>query len=218
MFGLFKPRMAPEGPVEIEMDCAIARAASDVYPMVDFADPNHHKRAVGTITRTGDTTFELVVDMAPGLVFPITELEAAPPRVNTIESVLPPELGAPLIKTVERTKDRTVGRGQLHGDRKNHGLFPSHEREAIRSRTSAHRHRLQQFADEAEGARGAGRRCRAGNRSAPERLTSFRCAIAPRWPPARRLPGPHRANPWRNTDPRWRPPARPRCRSATGGC
>ena len=111
MFGLFKPRMAPEGPVEIEMDCAIARAASDVYPMVDFADPNHHKRAVGTITRTGDTTFELVVDMAPGLVFPITELEAAPPRVNTIESVLPPELGAPLIKTVERTKIEPLDEG-----------------------------------------------------------------------------------------------------------
>ncbi len=101
MFGLFESKMAPEEPVEIEMDVEIERSAEDVYAMVDFADPRHHKAEVGSITRTGDTTYDLVLDMMPDLTFPITELEAVPGRSYIIESVLPAELGARLFKTVE---------------------------------------------------------------------------------------------------------------------
>mgnify|MGYP001263061169 CR=1 FL=1 len=101
MFGLFKPKMAPEGPVEIEMDMEIERSAEDIYAMVDFGDPRHHKAAVGTITRTGDKTFQLVVDMLPDIVFPIVELEAVPHSSYIIESVLPDDLDGRLHKTVE---------------------------------------------------------------------------------------------------------------------
>ncbi len=109
MFGLFKPKMAPEGPVEVDMDIEIERPAGEIYPLVDFGDPRNHKAAVGTITRTGDNTFDMVLDMLPDLTFPITEIEAQPGRSYTIESVLPEELGARLYKTVERTEIEPLG-------------------------------------------------------------------------------------------------------------
>ena len=108
MFGLFKPKMAPEGPVEIEMDIEIERSAEDVYALVDFGDPRNHKAAVGTITRTGPQGFDMVLDMLPDLTFPIVELEAVPHRTYTIESVLPEGLGR-LLKTVERCDIEPLG-------------------------------------------------------------------------------------------------------------
>ena len=35
MFGLFKPKRAPEGPVCIELDVEIAKPAGEVYPLID---------------------------------------------------------------------------------------------------------------------------------------------------------------------------------------
>ena len=109
MFGLFKPKMAPNGPVEVDMDIEIERPAAEVYAMVDFGDPRNHKAAVGTITRTGSNTFDMELDMLPDLTFPITEIEAEPGRIYTIESVLPEALGARLYKTVERTEIEPLG-------------------------------------------------------------------------------------------------------------
>lgn len=108
MFNLFQPRMAPEGPVEVELETEIARSAEDVYAMIDFGDPRHHKAAVGKITRTGPKSFDMVLDMLPGLTFPIAELEASPPHCYAIESWLPEGLGR-LIKTVERHQIAPLG-------------------------------------------------------------------------------------------------------------
>ncbi|MWV26585.1 hypothetical protein [Aurantiacibacter rhizosphaerae] len=101
--------MAPDGPVEITKEVEIERPAAEVYPMVDFDDPRNHKAAVGTVTRTGSDTFDMALDMLPGLIFPITEMEAVPGRSYTIESILPEELGARLHKTVERTDIEPLG-------------------------------------------------------------------------------------------------------------
>jgi hypothetical protein len=109
MFGWFKPRMAPEGPVEIEMDAEIERPADEVYALVDFGDPRNYKAEVGTITRTGAKSFDMVLDMLPDLTFPITEIEAEPGRSYTIESVLPEEVGGKLCKTVERCEIEPLG-------------------------------------------------------------------------------------------------------------
>lgn len=103
MFGFLKSKMAPKEPVEIEMEIEIDRPAEEVYALVDFNDPRNQKAAVGKITRTGEKTFDMVLDMLPDLTFPIVELEAVPGRSYTIDSVLPEELGARLLKTVERT-------------------------------------------------------------------------------------------------------------------
>lgn len=108
MFGLFKPTMAPEGPVEIELSMEIERSAESVYAMIDFGDPRNYKAEVGTITRTGPKSFDMVLDMLPDLTFPIVELEAVPHRVYEIESVLPEGLGR-LHKTVERAEIEPLG-------------------------------------------------------------------------------------------------------------
>ncbi len=112
MFGLFESPMAPEEPVEIEMDLEVERSAQDVHAMVDFGDPRNHKMAVGTVARTGSNTFDLVLDMLPDLTFPITELSQEPGRSYDIESVLPEELGARLYKTVERTEIEPLGKNR----------------------------------------------------------------------------------------------------------
>jgi len=102
VFGWFKPKMAPEGPVEIVLDAEIERPAEEVYQLVDFGDPRNFKAAVGTITRTGANSFDMELDMLPGLTFPITEVEAVPGRSYAIEGVLPKAVGGKLHKTVER--------------------------------------------------------------------------------------------------------------------
>jgi len=109
MFGWFKPKMAPEGPVEIEMDAEIERPASEVYALIDFGNPRHHKAQVGTITRTGDASYEMVLDMLPDLTFPITELEAIPGKSYIFESVLPEGAGGRLKKTVEGCEIEPLG-------------------------------------------------------------------------------------------------------------
>ena len=111
MFGLFKPKMAPEGPVEIEMSVEIERSAQDVYAMIDFGDPRNYKAEVGTITRTGPNSFDMVLDMLPDLTFPLVERAAEPHRVYEIESVLPEGLGR-LHKTIERTTIEPLGPGR----------------------------------------------------------------------------------------------------------
>ena len=101
MLEWFKPKMAPEGPVEVELDTVIARPAAEIYPLVDFADPRNHKAAVGSITRTGPKSFDLQLDMLPGFTFPVAQLKADPGRSYTVECMLPRELGARLERTVE---------------------------------------------------------------------------------------------------------------------
>ena len=112
MFGLFKPKMAPDDPAEIEMEAEIERSAEDVYAMVNFADPRHHKAEVGVITQTGDATYEMVLDMLPDLTFTVRELAAVPNRSYSFETPLPPELGARLMMTVESYRIEPLGPGK----------------------------------------------------------------------------------------------------------
>ena len=109
MLEWFKPRMAPEGPVELELDTVIEKPADEIYPLIDFGDPRHHKNAVGTITRTGPKSFDMVLDMLPDLTFPVVELKADPGHGYTVECVLPAELDARLHKTVEAITIEPLG-------------------------------------------------------------------------------------------------------------
>lgn len=101
--------MAPQGPVEIEMDVEIERSARDVYAMVDFADPRHHKAEVGTITPTGDMAYDMRLDMLPDLTFPVVVLEAVPGKSYIFESILPAALNARLERTVEGCEIEALG-------------------------------------------------------------------------------------------------------------
>ena len=108
MLDIFKAKMAPEGPVEVETAIEIERPAHEVYAMIDFNDPRNYKAAVGTITKRGPKQFDMVLDLLPGMTFPITELEAEKDRLYTIESPLPKNVGR-LEKTVERAEIEPLG-------------------------------------------------------------------------------------------------------------
>ncbi len=47
MFGWFKKKMAPEGPVDFALDMEIARPAADIYRLLDWSDDMNAKRAEG---------------------------------------------------------------------------------------------------------------------------------------------------------------------------
>ena len=69
MFNLFKPKPAPDGPVVFEFDIEIERPAGDVYAMLDFADARCWKKETGRVERTGETTFDMVLDFLPDITF-----------------------------------------------------------------------------------------------------------------------------------------------------
>ena len=54
MFGLFKRQMAPEGPFAFTDQIRIERPATDVYQLLDFADPMNAKIAQGHMLRPGE--------------------------------------------------------------------------------------------------------------------------------------------------------------------
>ena len=84
MFGLFRKKMAPEGPVEFGHHIGIERSAQDVYRLLDWADVANAKRGEGhqvlpgdamgqwrlIMTGMEDVTYHLrVTDEEPGRVY-----------------------------------------------------------------------------------------------------------------------------------------------------
>ena len=102
MFGLFKKKPAPEGPVEIVISTKVEAPAQDFYALIDFADPRNAKRELGhEVRETGDGGFVLVMNFLPDCEFPIEVTAEDPPRHYAYRSVLPPGLGK-----LQRTHER----------------------------------------------------------------------------------------------------------------
>ncbi|BDI61623.1 SRPBCC family protein [Qipengyuania nanhaisediminis] len=97
MFGLFKPRPAPEGPVEFAASVEIARPASEVYALIDWADPRNAKRATGNeIVRIEgqDGRFDMAMPFLPDLTFEFIVTEAVPHSIYAFGCVIRPGSGA----------------------------------------------------------------------------------------------------------------------------
>ena len=96
MLGLFKPKPAPKGPVEIGFSLEIERPAHEVYALVDWADPRNAKRATGNEVRAveGDPTrFDLIMPMLSDLTFEMRVREAIPYSRYAYECVIRPQYG-----------------------------------------------------------------------------------------------------------------------------
>ena len=79
MFGLFKKKPAPEGPVNFVMAIEIAASAQDVYALLDWADPRNAKRQLGhEVTQLAPDTFRLVMQGMEDIPFEFRVLEAKP--------------------------------------------------------------------------------------------------------------------------------------------
>ena len=104
MFGLFKRKFAPEGPVEFRVDIEIACAAEDVYPLIDWADPRNAKRQLGNavVAVEGESDrFEMTLKGLPDHRFEIVVTEAEPHRVYEYATRIVPRIGR-LVASKER--------------------------------------------------------------------------------------------------------------------
>jgi hypothetical protein len=104
MFGLFRSKRAPEGPVDFCEDIEIARPAAEVYPLIDWADPRNAKRQLGNdiapVAGTVDR-FEMVLNGLPDHRFEIVVTEAEPGHVYEYASRIVPQIGR-LVASKER--------------------------------------------------------------------------------------------------------------------
>lgn len=96
MFGLFKPKRAPEGPVEFTSSVEIDQPPAEVYALIDWADPHNAKRATGnTITAIEGKPgrFDMVMSFMPDLTFEFLVTEAIPHTRYAFGCVIQPGCG-----------------------------------------------------------------------------------------------------------------------------
>ena len=93
MFGLFKSKPAPEGPVPFEFTQQVNCSAAELYRMVDFADENCWKKQVGSVDATGEKSYRMVLDMCPDLAFDLNVLEEEPGKSYGYDCVIVPKTG-----------------------------------------------------------------------------------------------------------------------------
>ena len=100
MFAFLKSKPAPEGPVQFEVAIEVERPASEVYPLIDWADPRNAKRQLGHNVETlggGSGRFRLTLTEMPEHRFDMDVIEIVPgakyafstdivPRVGRLES------------------------------------------------------------------------------------------------------------------------------------
>jgi hypothetical protein len=48
MFGFLRPKLAPEGPIEIRCETTVECTAVDLYRLADWADPHNGRRQLGS--------------------------------------------------------------------------------------------------------------------------------------------------------------------------
>ncbi|WP_299193476.1 hypothetical protein [uncultured Erythrobacter sp.] len=96
MFGLFKPKLAPEGPVEFNAEVEIDKPASEVYALLDWADERNAKRATGnhvTQVEGKPDRFDMVMPFIDELTFEFLVTEAIPHSKYAYGCVIRPECG-----------------------------------------------------------------------------------------------------------------------------
>ena len=114
MFGLFKPKLALEGPYPFEIEGEIAARAADVYALLDFADPRNAMRARGaTITAVGGAgqRFVMTLPQVPDLDFHIDVIEAEAPNHYTYAITIDPPVGRMAASTESYTVSDIPGGG-----------------------------------------------------------------------------------------------------------
>lgn len=76
---LFRPEMAPEGPVTFDFEEEVEAPADHIYRLVDFADPGNAKLELGhSVERTGPDNYRFTMWQMPDTPFAITVSEQVP--------------------------------------------------------------------------------------------------------------------------------------------
>ena len=96
MFGLFKSKPAPEGPVDIAMSMDIDAPAEEVYALIDFADPRNAMVARGEgLSKVGSDpdVYRLHIRAMPDHKFDQEILAAESPRHYAYRGTVEPAVG-----------------------------------------------------------------------------------------------------------------------------
>jgi len=106
MLPFFRRKVVPAGPHEFGAEIEIERPASEVYPLLDFADPRNAKRELGDRVEAiagAPGRFDLVVDVLPDATFSLTVTAEERDREYAFWCV-----SAPLFGNVARSHERYV--------------------------------------------------------------------------------------------------------------
>ncbi len=108
MFGLFKSKTAvPAGPYAFTLSIEIDRPASEIYALVDWADPRNSKRQLGhEVSSVGGAAdrFRMVMTEMPDLLFDMIVSEAVPNSRYTFSTEIFPPVG----RLVESQEDYAI--------------------------------------------------------------------------------------------------------------
>ncbi len=96
MFGWFKRKPAPDGPVRFEVAVEIDRPASDVYQLLDWSSPGNAKRDLGHKVEPIDgqpDRFRLVLTEMPKHRFDMTVTKAVAGEAYIFSTDIQPRVG-----------------------------------------------------------------------------------------------------------------------------
>jgi hypothetical protein len=104
MFAFLKRKAEPIGPFEFGHSVAIDRPATEIYALLDWADPRNAKRALGNKVEqvgTSPDRFRMTLDLVPDHVFEMIVTDAVPGEVYAFENEITPPPGR-LVSSHER--------------------------------------------------------------------------------------------------------------------
>lgn len=93
MFGMFKGRPVPSGPIPFDFDVLIERPAAEVYPLVDWADPRNAKRQLGHKVEGQSPDFVLHIASMPDHCFALGVTEEKKDEVYAFACDIQPRVG-----------------------------------------------------------------------------------------------------------------------------
>ena len=114
MFQFFKPKKAPEGPVDFQVEVTVHKPASEVYPLIDWADERNAKVQLGNVVRPVEGSsdrFELVLAQMPEHRFEMTVTEAVANEAYCYSTDIVPPVGR-LAQSREDYRIEALGQDQ----------------------------------------------------------------------------------------------------------
>lgn len=96
MFGLFRPKPAPEGPVVFELEVLVEKPAADVYALIDWSDERNAKRALGSEVHAIEGlpgAFQMIWTPAPDMLFTMDVTHEEPHHRYAFDIAITPRPG-----------------------------------------------------------------------------------------------------------------------------
>ena len=101
MFGMFRKKPVPSGPITFDFDVLIERAPAEVYALVDWANPLNAKRQLGHSIEGQSPHFHLRMSSMTDLDFALHVIEENAGAVYAYACDIQPRVGR-LVTSLER--------------------------------------------------------------------------------------------------------------------